>query len=74
MTADLSFVAGLILAGLAALSVLARYAEGRRPRAGFFWLAAGIALIGYAEAKSPTGYSLAGIPAAVVRVVGDFVN
>lgn len=74
MTPDLSFVAGLLLAGLAVLNVLARFAEGR-----FTWPAPALALlaaglIGWAELKSPSGYSVAGIPEAVVRVVGDILN
>lgn len=74
MTADLSFVAGLALAGLALLSLIARYAEGRSPRAAVLLGVLAAGLIGYAEVTSPEGYSVAGIPMVVIRVVGDFTN
>lgn len=74
MTPDLAFVFGLALAGFAVLNALSSLAERQRQvRAPLLGLIA-LALIVWAEVKSDVGYTVAGIPAAVVRVVGDFVN
>ena len=74
MTPDLAFVFGLAIAGFAVLNALSSLAEQRpQVRAPLLGLIA-LALIVWAEVKSDAGYTVAGIPAAVVRVVGDFVN
>ncbi|MDE3078435.1 MAG: hypothetical protein KGI94_00215 [Paracoccaceae bacterium] len=74
MTADLAFVAGFIVACLSVLSFLKGYVEGHLSRVAFVMLAAGLGLIFYAELHHPAGYTVAGIPMAFVRVVGDFMR
>lgn len=74
MTADLAFVAGFLVVCLSVLSFLKAYAEGHLSRVAFFMLVAGVGLIGYAELHHPAGYTVAGIPMAFVRVVGDFTR
>lgn len=74
MTPDLAFVAGFLIACISVLSFLKGYVEGHLSRVAFVILAVGVILIGYAEAKSPAGYTVAGIPMAFIRVLGDFTH
>lgn len=74
MTADLAFVAGVLVAGLAVLNFLKNYAEGHLSRVAFAMVAVSAALIVYADVQRPEGYTVSGIPLAFVRVVGDFTR
>ncbi|MBI1220578.1 MAG: hypothetical protein GC186_18760 [Rhodobacteraceae bacterium] len=74
MIADLMFVTGIVVAGFAALNFLGARAEGHPQRAAFFLALVALGLLAAAEWHSPQGYTVAGIPMAFVRVVGDFVN
>lgn len=74
MSADLSLVAGLVLAGLAVLNFLARFVDGRPPRLAAVLAVLALGLVAYAEWRRPEGYTIAGIPMAVVRVVGSLTR
>jgi hypothetical protein len=74
MTADMMFVTGVLIAGFAVLNFLGARAEGHPTRVAFVLAAVAVILIAAAELRSPQGYTVAGIPMAFVRVVGDFVN
>ncbi len=74
MAADLFFVGGLVLGGLALLSFLAANVERHRP-----WLALVLGLIAvasvvYAERIHPGGYGPRDVPAAVIRLLAHVFN
>jgi hypothetical protein len=74
MTADLMFVTGILVAGLAALTFLRARAEGQPPRLAFLLAVVALGLIVAAELRNPQGYTVAGIPMTFDRVAGDFTN
>lgn len=74
MTADMMFVSGILVAGFATLNFLSARAEGHPSRVAFLLAAVALGLIVAAELRSPQGYTVAGIPMAFVRVLGDFIN
>ncbi len=74
MTADLTFVAGIVLAAYAVVSFFKAHAEGYPPRAAIVLLVAAVALVLLAELRSGWAYTPASIPMVVVRVVGDVLN
>lgn len=69
MPADLGFVAGILLAGLAVLNVLGRLVDGGPPRGAAILAELVLGLVGIAEIRSGWAYGPAAIPAAAVGIV-----
>ena len=74
MQTDLFLVAGIVIASLAVLSVLAAFADSRLSRGGLLMLLAGAALVALALTQRPGGYRLAEVPDAFYRVIGRVLN
>lgn len=74
MQTDIILVAGLLLAALAIPAAVSAFSDGRRPRVATLVLLAGGGMIIYALTSRPGGYTLAGIPEAIARVVALFVH
>ena len=73
MDTDLALVLGLILGGMAIPSVLSAYSDRRAPRASAVTVLIAGALILYAVAARPGGYSLAQIPDVFFGVIAQFI-
>jgi hypothetical protein len=74
MDPDLVFVIGLVVLVLAVPSIFGAIADGRAPRAAAIMILIGGGLLATAVHQKPGAYSLAGIPATFVTVVGRLVR
>ena len=74
MDPDLFMVIGLVLIGLAALSLISAFTDGRMPRAAAVMMIAATILIALAVSKRPGGYAWEDVPGAFVRVIARVVN
>ena len=70
---DLALVAGLGLVLLSTLSIVAAWADARRPVAGGIVLSVGLCLIVVAVLANPQGYGPSDLPRAVFNVLGRYV-
>lgn len=69
MDADLALVLGLVVAAFSIPSMLSAISDGRTPRASMVTILIAGALVLYAAATKPGGYTVDTIPDAFVRVV-----
>lgn len=69
MDTDLVLVLGLVVAGFSIPSAVSALTDGRSPRAPMLTILLAGALVIYALAARPGGYSLAEVPEVFARVV-----
>jgi hypothetical protein len=74
MSADLSFVLGVLCVGLAGLNLLARRVDGHLPWMAGLLAVAALGLLLRAEVATGWAYGPADFPMAVMRVVGGVLN
>ncbi|MGZ9809361.1 hypothetical protein ACXN5S_02755 [Pseudoroseicyclus sp. H15] len=74
MTADLYFVIGIVIGGLSIPPIFGALIERRAPRMAAVMIAIAAMLIFIAMRQSPGTYTIATIPDAFVRVIGDMMN
>lgn len=73
MDADLALVLGLVVAAFSIPSILSALSDGRSPRASMVTILIAGALILYAIATKPGGYTVADVPEAFFGVVARFM-
>lgn len=74
MDPDLFFVIGLVVAGLAAPSIISAFTEGRGPRMAVALLVIGGGMVAYAMNARPNAYGFDTIPDVFVRVIAQYIN
>ncbi len=74
MDPDLFFVIGIIVAGLAAPSIVSAFTEGRGPRMAVALLVIGGGMVAYAINARPNAYGFDTIPDVFVRVIAQYLN
>ena len=73
MDPDLAFVIGLVLGVISIPSIISAITDSRAPRVGALTIVASGALLIWAMANKPGGYSINDIPDTFLRVVARYL-
>ena len=74
MNSDQTLVIGIVLAVFSIPAIVSAMSDRRPPRVAALVLIAGGCLIIWAITLKPTGYDIADVPKAFVRVIGGLFN